>query len=406
MKIKFFCKVMAQLLIIGFWGIQAGHAGVITVNSIEDQPQLGLTTLREAIEIANKPSGDATIRGVGVIIEFDSVLFSTPQTITLQNGEINISASMNIIGPGAHLLTIDGDKQSRIFNINNNSSSDALVDITGITFINGSTTGPGGCINSHEILMLRNSVVENCSAGANGGGVHAFSVAATETGILIENSSFFNNTSGNNGGGLFHQNARDNLVINSTFSGNVASRNGGGIAVQQVINFDLINSTVSGNQAPSGAGVFSSEPNVEITSSTIVNNIGTGVFLDRDNIQNSIIALNTDTDCVFEETGFNNQNNFSSDGSCEVIDLLRGVINDPMLGPLADNGGLTLTHLPLSGSPVIDSGDDTICPEFDQRGETRPQDGDSDGTASCDIGAVELRDIIFVDGFDFSILDR
>jgi hypothetical protein len=52
---------------------------------------------------------------------------------------------------------------------------------------------------------------------------------------------------------------------------------------------------------------------------------------------------------------------------------IHGVI-DPKLGPLADNGGLTLTHLPLAGSPVIDAGDPALepgvgdTPEFDQRG--------------------------------------
>jgi hypothetical protein len=70
---------------------------------------------------------------------------------------------------------------------------------------------------------------------------------------------------------------------------------------------------------------------------------------------------------------------------------------------LADNVGLTLTHLPLSGSSVIDSGDDSLCVEFDQRGRIRPKDGD--GTATFDIGAVEVGadfGFIFTDGFENS----
>ena len=396
MKLKKMCKAMVLWLGLGAASVHVAHAGVVTVDSIGDEPLEGLTTLREAIEDANTSTG--------VLIEFDPGLFSTPQTITLQNGEIAITTSVQIIGPGADLLTIDADNKSRIFNINNDSNSDELVEISGITFTNGSSTGPGGCINSHEALTLRNSVVSNCSAAANGGGVHTFAVAATRMGLLIENSSFFDNTSGNNGGGLFHQNARENLVINSTFSGNIASGSGGGIRAQQVISFDLINSTISGNQANSGAGIFSNDRDVEITNSTIVNNIGTGVSLNRDNIQNSIIALNTDDDCVFTETGFNNDSNFDSDGSCQIQNLRRGLINDPMLGPLTDNGGLTLTHAPLFGSPVIDAGNNTVCPEQDQRGEIRPQDGDANETSVCDIGAVEftfeLDDVIFADGFD------
>src|SRR5205814_2005 len=58
------------------------------------------------------------------------------------------------------------------------------------------------------------------------------------------------------------------------------------------------------------------------------------------------------------------------------------------LGPLADNGGPTLTHALLLGSAAIDAGDDAVCAAdpvsgVDQRGVIRPQG------AHCDIGAYE-----------------
>ena len=65
-------------------------------------------------------------------------------------------------------------------------------------------------------------------------------------------------------------------------------------------------------------------------------------------------------------------------------------VTDPKVGPLTDNGGPTFTQLLLSGSSALDAGDNSSCPVADQRGEPRPQDGDGDGTDTCDIGAVEM----------------
>jgi hypothetical protein len=59
------------------------------------------------------------------------------------------------------------------------------------------------------------------------------------------------------------------------------------------------------------------------------------------------------------------------------------IIWDALIGPLADNGGPTLTHALLDGSPAIDAADDAACPATDQRGVPRPQG------AACDIGAYE-----------------
>ena len=72
----------------------------------------------------------------------------------------------------------------------------------------------------------------------------------------------------------------------------------------------------------------------------------------------------------------------SASCSAGALGLLTG---DPLLGPLADNGGGTLTHVPLPGSPVLNAVGDASCPATDQRGVARPQ-----GTR-CDIGAVEGR---------------
>jgi hypothetical protein len=62
---------------------------------------------------------------------------------------------------------------------------------------------------------------------------------------------------------------------------------------------------------------------------------------------------------------------------------------DPMLAPLANNGGPTRTHALLAGSPAIDQGDNNGAPTTDQRGVSRPRDGDGNGSRIVDIGAFE-----------------
>ena len=79
--------------------------------------------------------------------------------------------------------------------------------------------------------------------------------------------------------------------------------------------------------------------------------------------------------------------NLSDNASCNLTQPTDITNTDPLLGPLADNGGATLTHVLLPGSPAIDSGDDVACPASDQRDVSRPQG------AGCDRGAVEAVDI-------------
>jgi len=60
--------------------------------------------------------------------------------------------------------------------------------------------------------------------------------------------------------------------------------------------------------------------------------------------------------------------NLSSDDGGGYLASPGDQINtDPLLGPLQDNGGPTLTHAPLPGSPAIDAGDPNFTPPASPR---------------------------------------
>jgi hypothetical protein len=100
-------------------------------------------------------------------------------------------------------------------------------------------------------------------------------------------------------------------------------------------------------------------------------------------LKNTIVAdnpLGGDCDGMIASGG----HNLSSDNTCGLSAAGDMMNTNPLLGPLEDNGGPTLTHLPLPHSPAINNGDNNGCPTTDQRGIVRPQKG------ICDIGAVEV----------------
>ena len=108
-------------------------------------------SLREAIAFAN------TNDLVPDAITFAPNLTSGgPAGITLTLGELAITDSLSIEGPGAALLTIDGGDASRIFNIDNGSGALIDVEIVGLTLTGGNTTaGSGGAFSTRKICCSR-----------------------------------------------------------------------------------------------------------------------------------------------------------------------------------------------------------------------------------------------------------
>ncbi len=310
----------------------------------------------------------------------------------------------------------------------NNSARDGggAVNNGGVLIINGSTftgssttfgTAEGGAVNSFTSspgqLTITNSVITGNSAVGNGGGVHTgFSGTTAITNSTVSNNSD-NNTTGSGGGLYFRADAGAVTISNSTINGNqtlgnsTTAGNGGGIDVSTVLN--LTNSTVSGNMAGrNGGGIYASGVStaiVTITSSTIVNNTATvdGGGVNRAsttnpvNFRNTIVANNTDDGTAPDvfgtvvSQGYNLVENTT--GATITGDTTGNVTGqDPNLGALQNNGGLTFTHALLAGSPAIDRGN-SFDLTTDQRGAPRPYDNPSIPNAAdgADIGAFEVQ---------------
>jgi hypothetical protein len=194
-------------------------------------------------------------------------------------------------------------------------------------------------------------------------------------------------------------------VTHSTLSDNSASivnsSEGVGGAISNVGSLKVTNSTLSNNHADAvGAAIHSWISNVIVDSSTLSGNSASlgGTLSNNYNpmtVTNSIVSSYPfGIDCTGSDI-IDGGHNISSDDTCGFSSANGSMPNtDPKLGPLQDNSGSTLTHALLEGSPAIDAGDDTQCPPTDQRGIPRPQDGNGDGEAICDIGSYELEALL------------
>ena len=202
------------------------------------------------------------------------------------------------------------------------------------------------------------------------------------------------------GGGIYNQESRARLV-RSTLVANIARGQGalGGAVMNSGGELIVEGSTLSGNRASAGAGINHLGGSLRLADSTVYANeasdptSGGGLYLSgNSHVTNVAVARNLPRDCrgnvvgpMFASGGVN----LDSDGSCATLStaLRFEITADPVLLPLRYNGGPTQTHLPRAASPLVDAGD--TCGATDQRFEPRPRDGNADGTASCDVGAVE-----------------
>lgn len=358
--------------------IGALELGLLKVDTLVDEDDgdhsLGDFSLREAL-------AQALYTKDRDVIVFDQQLFAAgAATLTLTEGELEVVDKVTIFGPESARLTISAEGNdptpeenngdgSRIFVLKNVKRPGELfslgtfpsLDISNLRLTGGDVDGPGGAI-----LVPRGTFVVN-SNGASISNVLIVDNHATERGGAISVDSGYLK------------------VSNSTISGNTSAADGGGISahlfsalLDSGLTRGLIveNSTISQNSASSGGGLSLLAGGAAVENSVIA--------------ENSASELNT-TDLYqasFSQfTNFEFSNSLVGVGTFPIFDIplgsplpqfnfagtLVGVPSsplDPLLGPLADNGGLAHTHALLPGSPAIDAGQPNLSDDFtyDQRG--------------------------------------
>jgi hypothetical protein len=197
-----------------------------------------------------------------------------------------------------------------------------------------------------------------------------------------------NFTTGNSGaGGGIHSNTGGVTLTNSTLSGNSTSgvgSNGGGIH-STAGDISLTSSTFSGNSATGsgskGGGVHASAGALILTGTLIAGNSDDGTAPDVRAPNAPATKLQVSYSLIGNSTG-------ARLGEANVnLNNLTNV--DPLLGPLANNGGPTQTQALGQGSPAIDQGN---AIGLDQRGFPRIDNGgipNAHGGNGADIGAFE-----------------
>jgi uncharacterized repeat protein (TIGR01451 family) len=268
-------------------------------------------------------------------------------------------------------------------------------------------------------LTVVNSAILSNTAGNNSGGLDVSSYSGANVTLFVTNTTVAYNTALDGTGGGLNLSPYATLtttIAHSTLNDNQATFSGGGLVIfsdggPSAPQTTIYNSTVSGNRAGWWGGGLSIEAgDLHLSHSTIVSNTadyddgddgdggGLALIIEAAYITHTIFANNTDgsttgtgipdvydPDDLITSGGYNLVEDTTGVSAFTATGDMTGV--DPDLGPLANNGGPTWTHLPNSTSPAIDAGNPAFTPppSTDQRGAGYPRVMNG----RIDIGAVE-----------------
>ncbi|MBX7104662.1 MAG: right-handed parallel beta-helix repeat-containing protein [Gemmataceae bacterium] len=407
-----------------------------TVTKAGDAPG----SLRQAIFDANASLGVDTVQfsfggattiglTAGELVVNDGVVIQGQSAVNSVVSQAAASGRVfRVAGPGVFTVTFDsltiaGGK------ITSGGSAqgagivalDENIVISNSVVRDNSTLSSGGGIEIHEggtLTVINSTISNNTATGINGGGIFINRNAGSAT---ITNSSITGNTATvGSGGGVYSAVGGNIQIIASTLSANSAAINGGGVGITNRGNLTVRNSTVSGNVAATGAGIsmtayFQGQAlvqnstvtgNTATSASAIVGyggaiawNTGSGSTTSNYaslQVSSTIVASNTSAN--FPDVSSNSPTSMIQNliGVADAGFVLSGTGNvtgtkasplDPMLSPLANNGGPTLTHALKAGSPALNVGFNPAGLSFDQRGTGFARLSDT----GVDIGAFETQ---------------
>ena len=352
--------------------ITANFQPTLVVTNTNDT---GPGSLRQAIADAPLASSHVITFGTG---------FSG--TILLTTGGLSISSDITIVGPGADLLTLDGNGTNRVLTVTGGN-----VNISGLTIAHGG----GGIANTNGTVNLSNCVISRHSGR---GLINGDNGRMVLNGCTISSNALSGSAGLILGAGVNNVASSSVLIMtNCTVSGNTLTATGTGRSqgaginnqgAATVIGCTICKNSVSANNFLAFYGGIYSGNSISLT------------------VGNTIVAGNLGN--FYDTSGPDDCRHFSVDLGYNLIgatndaagwaasDILGSAATplDPKLGPLQNNGGTTPTHALLSGSPAIDQGNRfSSFLAVDQRGQPRPFDdpavANAPGGDASDIGAYE-----------------
>jgi len=391
-KMKNHHKIVFLVLVFCLAAISVSKAEMFIVTNTNSS---GAGSFMQAVTDANNLSGQ------------DTILFAANvRGIINNNGTLSPDESLIVLGPGPDLLTITSGGSGRVIYLDAQSESFSFSGLTISGGHNSSGAGAGIFVRDGELIIKNCIIKDNVNSYQNTGGGGIYAITSQ---VYIENSLIENNSSNLGGAGMSLAASTVTVVKNSSIIGNAVGSSssgwgGGGIYISGILSME--NCTISGNSHPIRGGAIDVYGFLNLNSCTLTENSADecgGIYehspSQEDTIvvlENSLIGLNAS----LVGGGNDLHGRIYSNGYNLIYDYADATISgdvtgnilgqNPLLGPLQNYSSTVMFHPLLSGSPAIDNANNESCLSIDQRGKTRPQDGDENGNAVADIGSIEL----------------